>query len=109
MDSKNTVIRDKTWEQNLFGIPPDDSIAVKDTIFFRDYDSGFKRSSLIGLDIRLLCGQALFFYLMHIIFLDTSLALFLTFLWDGLLRFIRSYYGEDNISKKTMIDERFLI
>lgn len=103
-------IFDKGWEHNLFGLPPVSDIStIKEPCFYRDPGENFKRTSLIGLDIRLLIGNSLFFYLMHIIFLNVEIALFFTFLFEGFLRWLRSNYGEDNISKKTMIDDRFLI
>lgn len=103
-------IHDKSWEHYLMGFPPVSDLAtLQEPRFFRDPGESFKRTSLIGLDMRLLVGNSLFFYVMHIIFNNVEIALFFTFLFEGLLRYIRNHFGEDNISKKTMIDERFLI
>jgi meckelin len=104
------VIHQKSWEHYLIGFPPVDNLStLQEPRFYRDPGESYKRTSLIGLDMRLLVGNALFFYLMHIIFNNVEIALFFTFLFEGFLRWIRNTYGEDNISKKTMIDERFLI
>jgi meckelin len=103
-------VKDKSWIHYFLGTPSDEIIHnLGRPVFYRDPGESFKRTSMVGLDIRLLIGNAMFFYLMHIIFLNVEISLFFTFLWDGLLRFVRNSYGEDNISKKTMIDERFLI
>lgn len=102
--------KDKSWAHYFFGIPSEDAFGKNtEAIFYRDPSEGFKKTSLVGMDMRLLIGNALFFYLMHIIFLNVEISLFFTFLWDGFLRYLRNSFGEDNISKKTMIDERFLI
>ena len=107
---KQAVIIEKNWQQYLFGIPPiDDFSTLNQAYFYKDTGENFKRTGLIGLDIRLLIGNALFFYLAHIVVGDVPLALLFTFVQDGLVRFVRNWLGEANISKKTMIDERFLI
>ena len=92
------------------GIPPiDDFRRLDRAYFYKDPEASYKRTSLVGLDIRLLVGNCLFFFLMDLIFRNSAMALFLTYAYEGFLRFLRNSYGEDNISKKTLIDERFLI
>jgi meckelin len=109
-EGRETDVKDKSWIHYFLGTPSDEILHnLAHPVFYRDPGESFKSTSLVGLDIRLLVGNSLFFYLMHIIFLNVEISLFFTFLWDGLLRFLRNTYGEDNISKKTMIDERFLI
>lgn len=110
MKPNSGVIFEKTWSQYLLNVPPFENFnTLKQTQFYKDSESSFKRTSLVGLDIRLLVGNCLFFFLMDVIFRNTAISLFFTFIFEGFMRYVRNNYGEDNISKKTMIDERFLI
>jgi hypothetical protein len=40
---------------------------------------------------------------------SSAVAAFVTFAVQGLLDIARRYFGEQNLSRKTLVDERFLI
>lgn len=110
MKPNSGVISEKTWLQYLMGVPPiEDFRKLNRAFFYKDPQASYKRTSLVGMDIRLLVGNCLFFFLMDLTFRNTAMSLFLTYAFEGFLRYLRNSYGEDNISKKTLIDERFLI
>lgn len=104
-------IVEKNWQQYFFGFPPEGNfLTMPRSIFYKDPGANFKRTSLIGIDIRLLIGNSLFFYMIDYASGGlTVMALFFTFLLDRFIKYLREEFGQDNISKKTFIDERFLI
>lgn len=109
-NSKSIVIPEKTTWLYFLGIPPiEDFKTNTSTKFYKDEGCGFKDTGLIGVDIRLLIGESLVFYLAHLITDNTVLALFITFLYEGIVKALRQSVGEENISEKTMIDKDFLI
>jgi meckelin len=109
--SPETYILEKNWQQYFFGVPPiENFLKMPNPYFYKDPGANFKRTSLIGIDIKLLIGNSLFFYMIDFSSGGlTVMALFFTFLLDRFIKYLRQTYGQDNISKKTFIDERFLI
>lgn len=109
--SPASYIVEKNWQQYFFGFPPEGNfLTMSRPIFYKDPGANFKRTSLIGIDIKLLVGNSLFFYMIDFASGGlTVMALFFTFLLDRFIKYLRQEYGQDNISKKTFIDERFLI
>jgi len=100
----------KTSGMNFFNYPPYDQLdAIKDPLFYKDASQGFRTTSLMGIDIKLLIAETLVFCAFDFLFGNTSLSLLLLLIYQTAIRELRSWIGEDNISEKTMIDERFLI
>lgn len=108
-NNKSIVIPEKTTWLYFLGIPPvEDFTTISTPKFYKDEGCNFKDTGLFGIDIRLLIGESVMFYLAHLITDNTVLALFITFIYEVIVRSIRQSVGEDNISEKTMIDSDFL-
>lgn len=95
---------------NFFGMPPNEELdTLKTPQFFRDPLDGFKNTGMLGSDILLLVYDCMVLNAADLIFLNTSISLLILAVFQGFAIWFRNKYGEDNISKKTLIDERFLI
>lgn len=94
----------------FLGIPPQDNIdTIPYPMFYKDVDNSFKITGLMGADILLLVLDSMILCAADFIFDNTSVSIFIVVLYQYLIVFLRNGIGEDNISKKTLIDERFLI
>ena len=95
---------------NFFQMPPvDDPKSVTKFLVYEDRRQGFKRTSMMGVDILLLITDAMVLNAADLVFKNTALSLMVLMLYQYIIVWFRNYFGEDNISKKTLIDERFLI
>ena len=99
-----------TPSHRFFGLPPQDNIdTLPYPMFYKDTDNGFKVTGLMGTDILLLILDALILSAADLIFENTAVSIMCVVMYQYLLEWYRNNIGEDNISKKTLIDERFLI
>jgi meckelin len=51
----------------------------------------------------------LVFAAMDLVWSQHLLSAFITYLWDKLMLYIRDWLGAKNLSRKTLVDQRFLI
>jgi hypothetical protein len=94
----------------FLGLPPRDNLdALDNPIFYKDVDDGFKMTTLMGSDVLLLILDTLVFNAADLIFQNTAISMLAVILYQELLEIFRGSVVENNISKKTLIDERFLI
>ncbi|ELU18582.1 hypothetical protein CAPTEDRAFT_105851, partial [Capitella teleta] len=77
--------------------------------FYIDHGHSFDRALFYGQERRLLLFNILTFCLMDLITSNFALAAFLTFLLDEVTWRVRQAIGRSNISKKTLIDDAFLL
>jgi len=63
----------------------------------------------MGMEMTLLIFNIMTFTFFDFIYESTVVSFLLSFLVNSFLMKVRHDFGEDNISEKTMIDERFLI
>ena len=105
-------IKDKTLIQNILGYTIDNNNLVRinapDILFYRDYGQNFDRVLFCGMEIEWLGMDLYIFQFFMKIVDDNYLALFLTFIADYFLYYIRVYFGNKNVAKKAVIDDRFL-
>lgn len=94
----------------FLGLPPRDNLdALDNPVFYKDVDDGFKMTTLMGSDVLLLILDSLVFNAADLIFENTAISMLVVILYQELLEIFRGSVVENNISKKTLIDERFLI
>lgn len=105
-------------KQNLIGFekffgPFPNLFIEKKSIFYQDIYYKFKNELMyIGLQYDLIILLILTFTFIDNIILtnnNTIISILITFIIDYILFKIRAYFGEKNISKKSMIDSKFLI
>ena len=105
-------IKDKTFLQRILGYTIDNTefmrINAPDIIFYRDYRQNFDDVLFSGMEWEWFIMDLFFFQWIMILADDVFLAMFLTFIFDQFLYYIRVYFGNRNVAKKAVIDERFL-
>ena len=105
-------IKDKSFLQRILGYTIDDNELMKmnapDILFYRDYGQKFDDVLFSGMEIEWFIMDLFIFQFFMTIGLDEFISMFLTFLVDYLLYYIRSYFGNKNVAKKAAIDDRFL-
>ena len=109
--TENSVfIQDKSYTQRLFKYPPINMSALKETpIFLRDPDLGFQKIFFCGNEFSILLVDISIYEMWDIIFANTLVAVIMTYFCVRALVYLRNNFGEKNISKKTFINQRFLI
>lgn len=105
------MILEKTTFQYLIGYPPSEDLTrLEHPVFYKDKSNSFKRTSLYGMDLTLLVLNCMVMNAADIVLGHrTMLGLFCMYVVEWVVIWFRNTYGEENISKKTLIDERFLI
>ena len=94
----------------LFNVPPIDMETFKGSpLFFRDPGFGYQKIILLGHEFSLLLFDISIYLMWDLIFENTFVAIFMTYISDKLIAWIRASWGEKNISQKTLIDDRFLV
>ena len=107
---KDRYILEKTPYQRLFNYPPVNLDTLKGSpIFLRDYDYGFQRVFFCGNEFSLLLTDISVYEMWDIIFGNTIVAVLMTYITVKGFEKLKLWLGERNISKKTMVNERFLI
>ena len=112
--SSNTLqyIKDKTLLQRIMGYTIDNTeflrINAPDIIFYRDYRQNFDDVLFSGMEWEWFIMDLFFFQAIMVGGYDEYIAMLITFIIDYILYYIRSYFGNRNVSKKAVIDDRFL-
>lgn len=93
----------------MFTVPPVDMANYTGVpYFYRDPQYSFERIFLCGSEFTMLLSVLLFYAFVDLLSQNTFLSVFVSFVFDKLLVWLRSNGGSKNLSKKTLIDERFL-
>ncbi len=105
-------IKDKSFLQRFLGYTIDNNefmrLNAPDIIFYRDYRQKFDDLLFCGMEWEWFIMDLYIFQMFMITVDDDYLALFLTFIIDYILYYIRVFFGNKNVAKKAVIDERFL-
>ncbi|KAJ3122034.1 Meckelin [Nowakowskiella sp. JEL0407] len=99
------VIRTKSYFEKLFGASPD---MTGMSIFFHD-ELGISRVLLYGVEFMHLILLILLYNMIDILTDNSYLAILVTYVLDIVIRIVRSVFGERNISKKSLLDWKFLV
>jgi hypothetical protein len=86
-------------------------LAVQDqpSVFFTDRDFNYCKVWFLGRELELLTLNILSYSLFDLWFNSTCTSILLTYLLDLGVCYLRHYVGQAMISRKTLIDNRFLI
>ena len=105
-------LRELVGFERFFGPMPNLSLE-KNCLFYDDLMCKFKSKLMrVGLQYDVAILWILTFCFVDHIVLSTSntvISILMTYILDSLLVKIRSHFGERNVSRKTMIDEKFLL
>jgi len=103
-------VLNKTANFRLCGLPPMELEGLQGTpIFFKDYGHCYQETFFMGQDYELFLWNVTIFGLFQLVTGRMMVAIFLTYICDRIARWLRGWMGENNLSKKTLIDDKFLI
>ena len=109
MDEKSHIL-EKTYLQRFLNMPPTDLAVLQGSpYFYRDPGMGFERIFLMGAEFSLLLTELLVFALLDYTVQNHYISALVTYVWSKLLQKLREKFGEWNLSRKTLVDARFLI
>ena len=111
-------IKDKTKIERFLEFPPSidlTSMNAKELVFYRDPGINFDNVLFMGMEIEWLIS-VIYWWQMWTITLERygggaqsfALSIFLTYVCEKILFKIRTFFGEKNVAKKAVIDNRFL-
>ena len=107
--SLRRVIREPSYIETILGTPPDLSAQEQPSVFMPDRQFTFNRLLFLGIESDLLLLNILSYSLFDLWTDSTSIAILLTYLLNFVLTYTRSNVGTASLSRKTLVDERFLL
>ena len=102
-------IRPKSYLEKLLGVPPEMAFNTRTSIFLEDPAGRFKQLLLYGREYDLVLLHVLTYGMFDMVFMDTFVALFATYIVDLIVRFVRREVAKKNIASKTLMDDRLLL
>ena len=114
MQSK-LLIRDKTLCERFFRFPPSINLAsenVKELIFYKDKGENFDNVLFIGMELEWLIF-VIYVWEMWAISLERyggslAISIFMTYVMEQMFYKVRVFFGEKNVARKAVVDNRFL-
>jgi len=104
------LIREKTPAMRFFGIPPVDIETFQgNPLFYRDPGYGFQNTIFYGNEFRWIIMDIVILTMWDMIFKNTFVAIFASYFTNKALCWLRTFFGERNISEKALVDDAFLI
>lgn len=106
----NTQILDKSALQRFLRMPPVDLSLLDGTpYFYRDPSIGFESSFLMGKEFSFLLMDIMLFELFEFTIGNTYVSVLLAYIISKLISYIRQVTGEWNLSRKSLVNQRFLL
>eukprot|EP00474_Spongospora_subterranea_P003737 CRZ04195.1 hypothetical protein [Spongospora subterranea] len=99
---------ERTFTQRVLDIPP----AIRQsnmTLFYDDPNYKFTSLFLVGIEYQIVTFLAALYAVCDITFSNTFVSIMVVYAANQTLSYVRHHWGQINISKKTLVDERFLI
>ncbi|XP_071959676.1 meckelin-like [Antedon mediterranea] len=100
-------VKDKLLMERILDMEFSDS--ADQGFLYNDDGHSFDRVLFAGNELTLVLFEVLLFCFVDLIFKDFVLAAIVTFLFMRFIKSIRDSFGRNNLAKKTLVDERFLI
>ena len=106
----NTQILDKSALQRFLKMPPVDLSLLDGTpYFYRDPGIGFESSFLMGKEFSFLMMDIMLFELFGYVTGNNYIGVLLAYLCSKIVSYIRQKAGEWNLSRKSLVNQRFLL
>ncbi len=100
----------KSLLQRVTMLPPAEDLTLKQTVLMTDTSSrGFADVLFFGVEYDLFMFDFLLYQLVDILTANTFASVLITFAVDRIICAVRSFFGKENVSRKTLIDPRFLL
>ena len=104
-------IKEKNMIERILCYPPDNveirNFNSQDIILYKDPNLSFDDVLFTGMEWEWFVMDVYLFQFWTRILDNTEIAIFLTYVIDYALAFIRKFFGEKNVAKKAVIDDRF--
>lgn len=106
-----SFVLERPFTNRLINMPPESvsSMQGASPIFYHDLQMSFQRTLWYGVESQLFIFDVLVFTALDKALRSFALAAFLTWIVGATLDHARKAFGSANISRKSLIDERFLI
>ena len=105
-----SFVFEKSSLQRILNMPPAEMGKLSGSAFFyKDPTISFEKVLFLGKEFSLMLMDLLIFDLMDIAVGNTLVSALTTYLFSKILVYIKYSLAENNISKKTMVDKRFLL
>ena len=109
--NKNVYIREKTFLQNILELPANNTqiniTNAEEIILYKDEGLKFDDVFFSGMEWEWMMMDMFIYQFWTRILHNCEIGILLTYVCDYFLYYIRAYLGEKNVSKKSVIDERF--
>ena len=111
IESGNTDrVKSKVFLERFLGVPPDMTESHRlGPLFLHDMDHSYGRLMYYGCEFPLIVWNMLVFGAIDMELRNTVTAAILTFLINWIVTYARSQLGSNNISRKSLVDARFLL
>lgn len=107
---KTDRVKVKLFMQRFFRIAPDMSEGHRlGPLFLHDFDNAYGRMLFYGIELQLTVWNILVFTAVDMDTRSTPVAAVVTFLCNWFITSVRSELGKNNVSRKSLVDSRFLL
>ena len=106
-----SYVLERPFTDRLLNMPPETVSMMQGAspVFYHDFRNAFSRVLFYGIEFQLLVFDILVFCALDAETGSFAVAAFLTWIIGSFVDYVRASFGEANISRKSLIDERFLI
>jgi meckelin len=105
-----TQIREKSIFERLFDYPPLDLERMGgNPVFYKDPSYGYQSIMFYGKDLSLLLWNIAVYQIFDTATGSTLISIALAYIFEKLFVGLRNYFGERNLSQKTLVDDAFLV
>lgn len=103
------TVKEATYFEKMVRAAPDLTIPEQPSVFQTDKEYDYVAVLFLGREYQLLLLNILAYSLFDLWFNDVAISLLLTYLLEFVICSVRQAWGQRTLSRKTLIDERFLI
>jgi meckelin len=107
----SSFVLERPFLDRITNMPPETVSMMQGAspVFYHDFQMNFQKVMFYGIELQLLIFDLLVFTALDKEFNSFAIAAFLTWLVGIFVDHLRGTFGETNISRKSLIDGRFLI
>ena len=107
----SSFVLERPFFDRILNMPPESVSMMQGAspVFYHDFQMNFQKVMFYGIELQLMIFDLLVFTALDKEFNSFAIAAFLTWLVGIFVDHFRQSFGETNISRKSLIDGRFLI
>ena len=105
--NNQAYIKEKNFIERILDYPPSNINFTEDILLFKDPNATFDDVLFTGMEWDWFIMDVFILQMWMIALKNIEIGIFLTFLCEQILYFVRVLLGEKNVSKKAVIDNRF--